>query len=219
MLGTIGPQDFIPQEELAKLLAKSGSETAKAQAAALEEAQKIQADNVGHRMLQAMGWREGQGLGASASGIAAPIAAAAAKQPIDKGGLGARVFPLATAPVFTLEILRLCPIGHFSLLLCLERGVEKGALGARGCPLATTPVSALKVCQSIVRLQAANDIQEDDDEFEAYRKRMMLGYKHRYVCQLTGAMGARSMHLEQVKVWSICSVLKYDYCIVVSYLP
>ncbi|CAL8468756.1 g8296 [Coccomyxa elongata] len=109
-------QDFIPQEELAKLLAKSGSETAKAQAAALEEAQKIQADNVGHRMLQAMGWREGQGLGASASGIAAPIAAAAAKQPIDKGGLGAR---------------------------------------------------------------AANEIQEDDDEFEAYRKRMMLGYKHR----------------------------------------
>lgn len=84
-------QDFIPLEELAKLLAKSGSETAKAQAAALEEAQKIQADNVGHRMLQAMGWREGQGLGANASGIAAPIAAAGAKQPVDKGGLGTKV--------------------------------------------------------------------------------------------------------------------------------
>lgn len=33
----------------------------------------------------------------------------------------------------------------------------------------------------ILCLQAANDVQEDDDEFEAYRKRMMLGYKHRYV--------------------------------------
>ncbi|KAK9915471.1 hypothetical protein WJX75_009690 [Coccomyxa subellipsoidea] len=109
-------QDFIPPEELAKLLAKSGSETAKAQAAALEEAQKIQADNVGHRMLQAMGWREGQGLGANASGIAAPIAAAGAKQPVDKGGLGTK---------------------------------------------------------------GQGDIEEGDDEFEVYRKRMMLGYKHR----------------------------------------
>ncbi|EIE22279.1 hypothetical protein COCSUDRAFT_55975 [Coccomyxa subellipsoidea C-169] len=99
--------DFIPPEELAKLLSKSGSETGKAQAAALEEAQKIQADNVGHRMLQAMGWREGQGLGANASGIAAPIAAAGAKQP------------------------------------------------------------------------GQHDVQEGDDEFEVYRKRMMLGYKHR----------------------------------------
>ena len=48
-------QDFIPPEELAKVLAKSGNETAKAQAAALEEQQRIQADNVGHRMLQVCG--------------------------------------------------------------------------------------------------------------------------------------------------------------------
>lgn len=88
-------QDFIPPEELAKVLSKTNSETAKAQAAALEEAQKIQADNIGHRMLQAMGWKEGQGLGATQSGIAAPISAAAAgpKQPADKGGLGNVVRP------------------------------------------------------------------------------------------------------------------------------
>ncbi len=126
------PQDFIPQEELAKLLAKSGSETAKAQAAALEEVQKIQADNVGHRMLQAMGWREGQGLGASASGIAAPIAAAAAKQPIDKGGLGARVCPL-------------CPwippaVCGFSLLLCLGSVVMRVGW-AHGYVLLPPPLS------------------------------------------------------------------------------
>jgi splicing factor 4 len=74
---------------LTKLLSKTNSETAQAQAAALEEAQKIQADNIGHKMLQAMGWKEGQGLGANKSGIAAPISAASGpKQPTDKGGLG-----------------------------------------------------------------------------------------------------------------------------------
>ena len=48
----LSTQDFIPPEELAKVLAKSGSETAKQQAAQLEAQQRIQADNVGHRMLQ-----------------------------------------------------------------------------------------------------------------------------------------------------------------------
>ncbi len=81
------------------MLAKSGSETAKAQAAALEEQQRIQADNVGHRMLQAMGWREGQGLGANKDGIAAPISASSGpKQASDKGGLGNVVRTLALLP-------------------------------------------------------------------------------------------------------------------------
>ncbi|CAL5221469.1 g3665 [Coccomyxa viridis] len=110
-------QDFIPPEEMARLLAQSGSETAKAQAAALEEQQRIQADNVGHRMLQAMGWKEGQGLGAGGKGMAAPVTAAGStKAPYEKGGLGAA---------------------------------------------------------------ARTDVQAGDDDFEAYRKRMMLGYKHR----------------------------------------
>ena len=87
-------QDFIPPEEMARLLAQSGSETAKAQAAALEEQQRIQADNVGHRMLQAMGWKEGQGLGAGGKGMAAPVTAAGStKAPYEKGGLGAAVSP------------------------------------------------------------------------------------------------------------------------------
>lgn len=56
---------------------------------------------------------------------------------------------------------------------------DEGGLGTRVCPLATTPVSALEISQSVICLQAANEVREDDDEFEAYRKRMMLGYKHR----------------------------------------
>ena len=85
---------------MARLLAQSGSETAKAQAAALEEAQRIQADNVGHRMLQAMGWKEGQGLGAGGRGRAAPVTAAGStKAPYEKGGLGAAVSPVSPSAV------------------------------------------------------------------------------------------------------------------------
>ena len=79
-------QDFIPPEELAALLAKSGNEAAQAQAAALEEANRIQADNIGHRMLRGMGWQEGQGLGAQASGMAAPVSATGQRN--EKAGLG-----------------------------------------------------------------------------------------------------------------------------------
>lgn len=34
---------------------------------------KIQQDNIGFKMLQKMGWTDGQGLGASGEGITAPI--------------------------------------------------------------------------------------------------------------------------------------------------
>lgn len=51
--------DFIPPEELEKFLATCND--AEAQKAAREAAERarIQADNVGHRLLSKMGWREG----------------------------------------------------------------------------------------------------------------------------------------------------------------
>ena len=108
-------QDFIPEEEMAKFLAKSGNEDAKQQAAQIEQRSRIQADNIGHKLLSKMGWKEGEALGAgSAAGLLTPIPASGAKQ--DNLGLGAA---------------------------------------------------------------AHGDIEEGDDEFEVYRKRMMLGYKHR----------------------------------------
>lgn len=108
-------QDFIPQDELAKVLAKSGDVAAQEHAKRIEEQSKIGSDNIGHKLLSKMGWKEGSGLGASSSGMAAPISA---------GGSSAQ---------------------------------EKRGLGAK---------------EHI-------HIEEGDDEFEQYRKRMMLGYKHR----------------------------------------
>ncbi|KAL6749909.1 hypothetical protein V8C86DRAFT_3020239 [Haematococcus lacustris] len=79
-------QDFIPPEELAKVLAKSG-DTAAAQA--VEAKTVIDSSNIGHKLLKKMGWSEGKGLGSTqaATAITAPVQAASMKQ--DQQGLGA----------------------------------------------------------------------------------------------------------------------------------
>jgi splicing factor 4 len=54
--------DFIPPEELEKFMARcNDAEAQKATKEAAEKA-KIQADNIGHKLLSKMGWREGQSL-------------------------------------------------------------------------------------------------------------------------------------------------------------
>ncbi|XP_076900067.1 SURP and G-patch domain-containing protein 1-like protein [Bidens hawaiensis] len=106
--------DYIPLEELDKFMASCND--AAAQKAAKEAAQRarIQADNVGHKLLSKMGWKEGEGLGSSRSGIADPIMAGNVKK--DNLGVGA---------------------------------------------------------------SQPGEVTPDDDIYEQYKKRMMLGYKHR----------------------------------------
>ncbi|KAJ0693145.1 putative SURP and G-patch domain-containing protein [Helianthus annuus] len=106
--------DYIPLEELDKFMASCND--AAAQKAAKEAAQRarIQADNVGHRLLSKMGWKEGEGLGSSRSGIADPILAGSVKK--DNLGVGA---------------------------------------------------------------SQPGEVTPEDDIYEQYKKRMMLGYKHR----------------------------------------
>ncbi|KAK9064422.1 hypothetical protein SSX86_015804 [Deinandra increscens subsp. villosa] len=106
--------DYIPLEELDKFMATCND--AASQKAAKEAAQRarIQADNVGHRLLSKMGWKEGEGLGSSRSGIADPIMAGNVKK--DNLGVGA---------------------------------------------------------------SQPGEVTPDDDIYEQYKKRMMLGYKHR----------------------------------------
>ncbi|KAE8672151.1 SURP and G-patch domain-containing protein 1-like protein [Hibiscus syriacus] len=106
--------DYIPQEELEKFLAACND--AAAQKAAKETAQKakIQSDNVGHKLLSKMGWKEGDGLGSSRNGISNPIMAGDVK--MNNLGVGA---------------------------------------------------------------QNPGEVTAEDDIYEQYKKRMMLGYRHR----------------------------------------
>ncbi|KAG6420221.1 hypothetical protein SASPL_116741 [Salvia splendens] len=106
--------DYIPPEELDKFLATCNDAAAQKVAKEYADRMKIQADNVGHRLLSKMGWKEGEGLGSSRSGIATPVMAGDVKK--DNLGVGAH---------------------------------------------------------------APGEVAPDDDIYEQYKKRMMLGYRHR----------------------------------------
>lgn len=51
--------DYIPQEELEKFLSKCNDATAQVFNREAAERAKIQPDNMGHRLLSKMGWKEG----------------------------------------------------------------------------------------------------------------------------------------------------------------
>ncbi|XP_073157134.1 SURP and G-patch domain-containing protein 1-like protein [Henckelia pumila] len=106
--------DFIPPEELDKFFASCNDASAQKALKEMADKAKIQADNVGHKLLSRMGWREGEGLGSSRSGISVPIMAGEVKK--DHLGVGAH---------------------------------------------------------------APGEVTADDDIYEQYKKRMMLGYRHR----------------------------------------
>ncbi|XP_040991137.1 SURP and G-patch domain-containing protein 1-like protein [Juglans microcarpa x Juglans regia] len=106
--------DYIPQGELEKFLATCNDAAAQKAAREAAEKAKIQADNVGHKLLSKMGWREGEGLGSSRNGIADPIMAGDVK--MNNLGVGAH---------------------------------EPG------------------------------EVTPEDDIYEQYKKRMMLGYRYR----------------------------------------
>ncbi|CAM6091525.1 unnamed protein product [Calypogeia fissa] len=79
--------DYIPPEELEKFLAKCNDAMAQKAAKATADRAKIQADNVGHRLLSKMGWKEGEGLGSRKAGQADPVQAGAVK--LNNLGVGA----------------------------------------------------------------------------------------------------------------------------------
>ncbi|TVU11146.1 hypothetical protein EJB05_44713 [Eragrostis curvula] len=106
--------DFIPQEELEKFMARCNDAAAQKATKEAAEKAKIQADNIGHKLLSKMGWREGEGLGSEKRGRADPIMAGDVKK--DHLGVGA---------------------------------VQPG------------------------------EVSSEDDIYEQYKKRMMLGYRYR----------------------------------------
>ncbi|KAI9116464.1 hypothetical protein K1719_012631 [Acacia pycnantha] len=106
--------DYIPQEELEKFMANCNDAASLKAAKEAAEKAKIQADNVGHKLLSKMGWKEGEGLGSSRKGISDPIMAGNVK--MNNLGVGAN---------------------------------------------------------------NPGEVTPEDDIYEQYKKRMMLGYRHR----------------------------------------
>ncbi|KAL3611403.1 hypothetical protein D5086_002423 [Populus alba] len=79
--------DYIPPVELEKFLSTCNDAASRKAAKEAAERAKIQADNVGHKLLSKMGWKEGEGLGSSRNGISNPIMAGDVKK--DHLGVGA----------------------------------------------------------------------------------------------------------------------------------
>lgn len=71
--------DYIPPEELEKFLSKCSDATSQMYNRDAAERAKIQPDNMGHRLLSKMGWKEGEGLGSAKGGRADPVEAGAVK--------------------------------------------------------------------------------------------------------------------------------------------
>uniref|UniRef100_A0A7S2BY99 G-patch domain-containing protein n=1 Tax=Octactis speculum TaxID=3111310 RepID=A0A7S2BY99_9STRA len=67
--------DFIPKDELDTFLNKAEAVTTGEEVKAEQDFKKnmLDASNIGFQMLQKAGWKEGEGLGASAAGIVAPV--------------------------------------------------------------------------------------------------------------------------------------------------
>lgn len=106
--------DYIPQEELEKFLSTCNDAAAQKAAKEAAERAKIQADNIGHKLLSKMGWKDGEGLGSDKSGRAEPVMAGNVKS--NNLGIGA---------------------------------------------------------------QQPGEVAPEDDIYEQYKKRMMLGYRYR----------------------------------------
>ncbi|XP_022919527.2 uncharacterized protein [Onthophagus taurus] len=107
--------DFLPPEELKKFMEKSTAVKEGRQPSLSDYKEfKLKEDNIGFKMLQKLGWSEGQGLGSSGAGIV---------EPVNKG---------------------------------VMRDQNQG-LG----------------------LEQPDQVDNNDDEYESYRKRMMLAYRFR----------------------------------------
>lgn len=66
--------DFLPPEELKRFMEKSSAAKEGRQPNISDYKDfKLKEDNIGFKMLQKLGWSEGQGLGSKGSGIVEPV--------------------------------------------------------------------------------------------------------------------------------------------------
>ena len=131
-----------------------GNVGANSSAGVVDNANKISEDNVGFQLLRKSGWTEGSGLGLDSSGIVNPISIHST------GAKGGGSSNSGGAVMSASAINRLV-------------GANSGTSGGGGVGGSGGPEG------SGIGVKATHEVSADYNEFDQYRKRMMLAYRFR----------------------------------------
>ena len=146
--------DFLPPDILNQFLknaeAVSKGETTTQQNKDKFDDKKLTDSNIGYQLLSKSGWKEGSGLGATGSGIIQPLSATGSNAAYHTNSSGNIVSSSGSSTIGDVT--------DNSKNVVLNRpSVEGSGIG----------------------VHATHDVQINDDEFDQYRKRMMLAYRFR----------------------------------------
>ena len=143
--------DFLPKQELDRFLRRA--DAAKTGVAAPVpsdyEANKLAGDNIGYQMLVKSGWKEGSSLGA--------VTTSSSSSSSSGGGIGSSVSSTAVS-------------------MAMEKAAAVGVVSRLVEPVNAAGRSTVTVGLGV---QAPHEPEAQDNEFDQYRKRMMLAYRFR----------------------------------------
>mmetsp|Transcript_10316 Transcript_10316/g.14190 ORF Transcript_10316/g.14190 Transcript_10316/m.14190 type:complete len:252 (+) Transcript_10316:682-1437(+) len=165
--------DYLPSSVLDNFLKKSKAITQQDEAAAMALKLQVEAEanqhklnesNVGFQLLKKSGWIEGSGLGAQGTGIANPIAISSLS-----ASLAAAIQSVNSS---------LASAGGVALPLPQSVLCSADALAASSAA-ATAAAIAANLNGAGLGARSTHELESTDNEFDQYRKRMMLAYKFR----------------------------------------
>ncbi|TXG55800.1 hypothetical protein EZV62_017113 [Acer yangbiense] len=166
--------DYIPLEELEKFMSTCNDVSAQKAAQEAADRARIQADNIGHRLLSKMGWKEG----AFPFAFLPHIKFDPSEHDLPHlDDIVVNCGPAKKSQGIKLVLSRSCCAWKNQNI---SRSTDCEGLGSSKSGIAD-PIKAGDVKKDHLGVGAhkPGEVTPEDDIYEQYKKRMMLGYKHR----------------------------------------